>query len=76
VADQLAEAGNSIAQVPREFIALGGMHTDYEQIRQIAHHADDILKLVSDMNTLTPESLEEQDFATLKQAINNRLKDL
>jgi internalin A len=71
--DQEAEADAALAKLRREHTAPLGLLTDYDHIRRVAQHADEILSFVSDMNTLTPELLKESDFASLKRAIGARL---
>ncbi len=44
-----------------------------DRVRDIVHDADKLLAFVADMNSLNPSLLEDNNFAQLKTAINERL---
>ena len=56
--------------------APSGLHARFDRIRRVAQNVDEFLNFVADMNTLTPELLEESGFARLKQEIRRRVRGI
>ena len=65
-----------IERVGIKAVSADGSFREYEKSRLIAQHIDPLLSYVADMNTLTPQLIAANDFATLKQAIDERLRQL
>jgi internalin A len=65
-----------IERVGIKSLSAEGGFKEYEKYRLIAQNIDPLLSYVANMNTLTPELLEANDFASLKQAIDARLQQL
>ena len=65
-----------IQQVGFQILSASGSLQEYETYREITYHADKLVSYLADINTQTPQLLEANDFATLKQAIDARLQSL
>jgi internalin A len=57
-------------------LSASGSLQEYEKYREITYHADKLVSYLADINSQTPQLLEANDFATLKQAIDARLQSL
>jgi hypothetical protein len=57
-------------------LSTSGSHQEAEKYRDIAQHIDKLLRYLADMNSRTPQDLETNDFAVLKQAIAARVREL
>jgi len=68
-------AKEALDQVPRENLTINsGVQAQFDRLRLTAQNADEVIGKLSDMNTLTPEQLEANDFAIVKAAIEASLK--
>ena len=66
----------SIQQVGIQNLSASGSLQEYEKCRDIAYYIDKLVSYLADINTQTPQLLEANDFAALKQAIDARLQSL
>jgi hypothetical protein len=74
--EQLTGIEQLIQQVGIQVLSASGSLQEYETYREITYHADKLVSYLADINTQTPQLLEANDFATLKQAIDARLQSL
>ena len=74
--EQLTSVEQLIQQVGFQVLSASGSLQEYETYREITYHADKLVSYLADINSQTPQLLEANDFATLKQAIDARLQSL
>ena len=72
--DKLVSIKNLLDTVPRENLSTkSGVQEQFDRLRRIAQNTDEVIGELADMNTLTPEQLEADDFAIVKSAIDASL---
>jgi internalin A len=74
--EQLTSIKQLIQQVGIQVLSASGSLREYETYREITYHADKLVSYLADINSQTPQLLEADDFAMLKQAIDARLQSL
>lgn len=72
---ELTKAEEAMRKLDITQTAPTGIHAKFDRLRRVVQNADEILSFVADMNTLTPDMLEEDDFATLKEAVDRQIQD-
>lgn len=67
--DQLDQASSEMETLRRENLSTVGVQSQYDRLRRIAQNVDEVLTMLADMNTLTPEKLEADSFAIVRSAL-------
>ena len=65
-----------IQEVGIQVLSASGSLQKYDTYREITYHADKLVSCLADIHSQTPQLLEANDFATLKQAIDARIQSL
>jgi hypothetical protein len=74
--DECANIEREMQAIAPALLSTSGSHREAEKYRDIAQHIDALLTYLADMNSQTPQDLEVNDFAALKQAIAARIQHL